>query len=465
MQIKGAEADIWSPLTDNDGEKLDPQEIMPNPPQVDSDEAPDGLVQMYLREAGRVPILNAKEEKTLAQRVETKGHIEHLDKSWQETYGTVPSAIDIIATMLQRVGQALPLVSALREELDLPGEATVSDTLCHQRLIDALNGDTDRNVVTALAKRMEVAPEAMESLVTNLSLDLHILPPDLLKGLEEKRLLEQSGNSPTYQSRLHEAIAPYEGQMLSHLERIKEEGKQARDHLIEANLRLVVSIAKGYIGRGLPLLDLVQEGSTGLMRAVDKFDHKRGHKFSTYATWWVRQAVSRAIADHARTIRIPVHMVETVNKIMRRLHTLTQECGREPTPEEIAHEMNMPPERLERIFQMTRDVVSLDAPVIEGEEAYFSDFVKDTKAKPAEAASYMLLRDQVKEALGHLTERQREILMLRFGLEDGRNRSLEEVGHEFHVTRERIRQVEAEALRRLQAPDLSENLRDYLDEL
>lgn len=465
LEIEAGDEDTASPFTEVEANEHASPEVVSDPYRSDlCYEVPDDLVRMYLREAARVPLLNAREEKALAERVELKRHIENLDKSWQESHGTIPSATDIMTTMLQGVWEALPFADVLREKLDLPAEATVSQVLYDQRLADAINGDANRHLVMTLSSRMKVAPETVESLPVNLSLGLHLLPREMLQDIEREGLVSKLDKSRE-QTQLYKVLGSYEGQMLSRLKQAKKEGASARQHLVEANLRLVVNIAKKYVGRGMPLLDLVQEGSMGLMRAVDKFDHRRGHKFSTYATWWIRQAVTRTIADHARTIRVPVHVVETINKLMSKSHTLTHEYGYEPTPDQIAREMNMPTEKVEEISQMTKDVVSLDAPVMEDQESYFSDFIRDTRAEPTEAASYLLLKDQVREALGHLTEKERRILTLRFGLEDGHNRSLKEIGDEFHVTRERIRQIEGQALRRLRDPDLSDTLRDYLDEL
>ena len=297
----------------------------------------------------------------------------------------------------------------------------------------------------------------------------------LLSAEEEINLAQrmEEGNVATEKIQLLKALmeeAEDEAEKAEIQEEIKamqkdiDLGSDAKKRLAEANLRLVVSIAKRYVGRGMLFLDLIQEGNLGLIKAVEKFDYRKGYKFSTYATWWIRQAITRAIADQARPIRIPVHMVETINKLIRVSRQLLQELGREPSPEEIAAEMNMPVDRVREILKISQEPVSLETPIGEEEDSHLGDFIKDDNVPvPADAAAFTLLKEQLEEVLGTLTEREQKVLTLRFGLEDGRARTLEEVGKEFNVTRERIRQIEAKALRKLRHPSRSRKLKDYLE--
>ena len=322
-------------------------------------------------------------------------------------------------------------------------------------------------------EEIEVSKEELEDLSVpeGINIDDHVKmylkeigKVNLLTPEEELSLAKRMADGETAKEQIEEIGEEIDEDSKKQIDLLIADGEKAKKSLAEANLRLVVSIAKRYVGRGMLFLDLIQEGNLGLIKAVDKFDYTKGYKFSTYATWWIRQAITRAIADQARTIRIPVHMVETINKLVRVSRQLVQELGREPTPEELAKELNMPVDKVREISKISQEPVSLETPIGEEEDSHLGDFIPDEDAPaPSEAASFVLLKEQLGAVLETLSEREAKVLRLRFGLDDGRARTLEEVGKEFDVTRERIRQIEAKALRKLRHPSRSKKLKDFLD--
>jgi len=424
----------------------------------------DDPVRVYLHEIGKVPLLTGNEEKELASKLEEVKYIEDIEDLYYDNYGTAASPTHIVIYLLRYLYDSEPIIESLTKHLKIESIKFIA-RITDQKFLDAVNGSIDPSLLRALAGNDEASYIDLANRFVNISLNIRLLLPlfDIIdKNLSWKKMKSNIGE-PLDRDFL--TLLKVNGHLFrNHFDAIKKSAKKAEKHLTEANLRLVVSVAKKYVGHGMPLLDLIQEGNIGLVRAVEKFEYRKGFKFSTYATWWIRQAITRAIADQARTIRIPVHMVETINRLLRVNRKLAQEYGREPSYEEIGKGMEISSDKVREIMKLSQMPISLEMPIGEEEDSHLGDFIEDRATlAPVDAASRELLKAQLNKVLSELTDRERRVLILRFGLEDGRARTLEEVGKEFNVTRERIRQIEAKALRKLRHPSRSRKLKDYLE--
>ena len=459
-EVLPSTAELSSELKPAEGLEL---ETPLEPLDVDVQEVADDPVRLYLHEIGKVHLLTAKDERVLAKKIEAAKRIHEIQQEYIQRREKSPSATEIVLAMFKEIGQEATNIRLLQEQLNLTPTAKFIESLSDPEFRNSIYGVINQQLIQGMAYEMGEPMLETEQLLINLSLNYDLLPEEVLDAIGDSVSLYDIENLATKEDFIN-SIQVYEKQIRAHLEAVEHEAEKAEKHLIEANLRLVVSVAKKHIGRGMSLLDLIQEGNIGLIRAVEKFDHHRGYKFSTYATWWIRQAITRAIADQARTIRVPVHMIETINKLLRVSRRLAQEYGREPTAKEISKRMELPPEKIREIVKVAQLPVSLESPIGEDEDSHLSDFIEDRNAlPPVDAASKQLLKEQIDEVLSALTPREQRVLVLRFGLEDGRSRTLEEVGQEFNVTRERIRQIEAKALRKLRHPSRSRKLKDYLE--
>jgi len=431
--------------------------------EVENQEGWEDPLRLYLHEIGRVPLLTASDEKTIARKIEIGDRLDLVKKGLQKN-GICATASETYLEIIRELGKSREIMFKLEENIGLDKNTKFCQTLTDDKFRGAIDGVIDESTVLAIAEKLGLSEsQSVEERLSTLSVNCALLPENVLSAIGNTVPLISIPllvDDPEFIQKLE----AQETDLGDSLNTVAKEAELAKNHLTEANLRLVVSIAKKHVGHGMSLLDLIQEGSIGLIRAVEKFNPHRGFRFSTYATWWIRQAITRAIADQARAIRVPVHMIETINKVSRTSHKLAQEYGRDPTTKEIGLEMGIPPEKIREAIKVAQLPTSLELPIGEETGIELGDMIEDRNIiQPIDDTTEKLLKEQVSEVLLTLTPREQKVLKLRFGLDDGRSRTLEEVASEFSVSHERIRQIEGKAIYKIRRTNRGRKLREYLE--